>query len=84
MLNSEEINIGSEGEKDLPVRKEHPILTYIAVIILLWVIFAIISPRQFQEFVNVLVSTFSQLSLLIVVLAIIAAIAFVLKQLEKI
>lgn len=69
-----------DREKKMPKKKEHPILTYILVIILLMIAFAAISPNQFQDFINML----RQFSQLFFVLAFVALIAYVLRKLEKI
>lgn len=72
------------GKKELPKKKESPLLTYLLVVVVLMVVFALINPSQFVEFINVFSSVLSQLSGLIFVLIIIALIVYALRLLEKI
>ena len=68
-------------------KKKNPLATYIFVVILLTVAFALILPTQFKQFVDAIYATFTQLSQLgqvIVVLIIIALVVYLLRRSGKI
>lgn len=76
-----------EDRNQQMAKKKNPLATYIFVVILLTVAFALILPTQFKQFIDAIYATFTQLSQLgqvIVVLIIIALVVYLLRRSGKI